>query len=67
MRKYWDEAAVYSQPSTSLLKRNAKESMDKFIDVAIANRIETMLQNAEKPSERIMDNTEDVSRLFGVV
>lgn len=29
MRKYWDEAAVYSQPSTSILKRNAKESMQK--------------------------------------
>lgn len=58
-------ARLDEQPSLFFTLRGIE--MDKFIDVAIANRIETMLQNAEKPSERIMDNTEDVSRLFGVV
>lgn len=58
-------ARLDEQPSLFFELRSIE--MDKFIDVAIANRIETMLQNAEKPSERIMDNTEDVSRLFGVV
>ena len=39
---------------------------DRFVDVAIANRIEKMLANVDKPSGRIMENTgwED---LFGVL
>ena len=39
---------------------------DRFVDVAIANRIERMLANVDKPSHRIMDTTgwED---LFGVL
>lgn len=58
-------ARLDEQPSLFFTLRGIE--MDKFIDVAIANRIETMLQNAEKPSDRIMDNAEDVSKLFGVV
>lgn len=58
-------ARLDEQPSLFFELRSIE--MDKFIDVAIANRIETMLQNAEKPSDRIMDNAEDISRLFGVV
>ena len=38
----------------------------RFVDVVIANRIETMLSNANKPSDRIMD-TADISSLFGVL
>ena len=39
---------------------------DRFVDVAIANRIEKMLANVDKPSGRIMEDTgwED---LFGVL
>lgn len=58
-------ARLDEQPSLFFELRSIE--MDKFIDVAIANRIETMLQNAEKPSDRIMDNAVDVSKLFGVV
>ena len=29
MRKYWDDEQVYSQPSESLLKKNAGESIKK--------------------------------------
>lgn len=58
-------ARLDEQPSLFFTLRGIE--IDKFIDVAIANRIETMLQNAERPSDRIMDNAEDVSKLFGVV
>lgn len=40
--------------------------MEKFIDVAIANRVEAMLLNAQKPSERILDDEEVIRGLFGV-
>lgn len=40
--------------------------MDRFVDVAIANRIETMLSNANKPSGRIMQEA-DLTDLFGVL
>lgn len=41
--------------------------MDKFIDVALENRVEMMLENAQKPSNRILDDCVDVEKLFGVM
>lgn len=41
--------------------------MEKFIDVTLANRVEKMLANAEKPSSRIISEGEDLERLFGVL
>lgn len=38
----------------------------RFIDVALENRVEAMLANADKKSERIMENT-DLGKLFGVL
>lgn len=40
--------------------------MGKFIDVALENRVEIMLENAQKPSDRILDECEDVKKLFGI-
>ena len=40
--------------------------MEKFIDVAVENRVESMLENAKKPSKRIMDDSVDINSLFGV-
>ena len=37
----------------------------RFVDVVISNRIEAMLQNADKPSKRILQDTQNES-LFGV-
>ena len=37
----------------------------RFIDVAIENRIESMLKNAERPSERIIP-TDDWEGIFGI-
>ncbi len=42
-------------------------SMEKFIDVALENRVETMLANAQKPSSRIMEDDVDIKQLFGVL
>ena len=39
----------------------------KFVDVALANRVERMLENAQKPSRRILDDEESAQRLFGVL
>lgn len=39
--------------------------MGRFIDVAIANRVELMLQNAVRPSQRIIEESE-VRGLFGL-
>lgn len=39
--------------------------MERFIDVAIANRVELMLQNAARPSKRIISDGE-VQELFGI-
>ena len=39
---------------------------NRFVDVVIANRIETMLSNANKPSNRIMQEA-DLTDLFGVL
>ena len=38
----------------------------RFIDVTLANKVEAMLANAEKPSSRIMEEDE-VKGLFGVL
>lgn len=38
--------------------------VDRFIDVTLANKVEAMLANEGRPSERIIPE-EDVSRLFG--
>lgn len=40
--------------------------MGHFIDVALENKVEAMLANAQKPSQRIMDEA-DLSALFGVL
>lgn len=39
---------------------------DKFVDVVIANRVETMLSNVNRPSERILQDA-DLTELFGVI
>ena len=40
--------------------------MDRFVDVVIANRIESMLSNADKPSSRIIQK-DGWEKLFGVL
>lgn len=40
--------------------------MGRFLDVTLGNRVESMLQNAQKPSERILEG-EDLTALFGVL
>lgn len=40
--------------------------VNKFIDIAVANRIEQMLANAEKPSSRILEDADCIS-LFGLI
>lgn len=39
--------------------------VERFIDVAVENRLERMLKNAERPSARIME-TENYEKLFGL-
>ena len=41
--------------------------MNKFIDVALENRVEKMLENAQKPSSRVIDGQVDIAQLFGVL
>lgn len=38
----------------------------RFVDVVIANRVETMLSNVNRPSDRILRDT-DLTELFGVI
>ena len=40
--------------------------MERFLDVAVANKVEAMLANAQKPSDRILDGA-DLDALFGVL
>ncbi len=40
--------------------------MGRFLDVTLGNRVETMLQNAQKSSGRILEG-EDLTALFGVL
>ena len=42
-------------------------NMEKFIDVALENRVEAMLANAKKPGRRIMDDDVNINQLFGVL
>lgn len=39
--------------------------VERFIDVALENRVENMLKNADKPSGRIIPS-EDWKTLFGI-
>lgn len=39
----------------------------RFVDVALANRVERMLENAQKPSRRIMEDEENAQKIFGVL
>lgn len=39
--------------------------VDKFIDITLNDRVESMIANADKPSDRII--TENVSELFGIL
>ena len=39
---------------------------ERFVDVVIANRIESMLANADQPSDRILRDT-DLTELFGIL
>ena len=39
--------------------------MERFIDVTLANRVEMMLSNVNRPSKRVMDNA-DIQSLFGL-
>lgn len=41
-------------------------SIDRFLDVAVANKVEAMLKNAQKPSQRILEGA-DLDALFGVL
>ncbi len=40
--------------------------MERFVDVALANKVEAMLANAQKPSDRILTG-QDLEALFGVL
>lgn len=40
-------------------------NMDRFIDVTLSNKVETMLENAQKPSSRIIEG--NIEALFGVL
>lgn len=40
--------------------------VDRFIDVSLSNKVESMLENAEKPSKRML-NEDEAHRLFGVI
>ncbi len=41
--------------------------MNRFIDVALENRVEKMLENAQKPSSRVIEGQVDITQLFGVL
>ena len=41
--------------------------MNRFIDVALENRVEKMLENAQKPSSRMIEGQVDITQLFGVL
>ena len=47
---------------------NCEESIDvgRFVDVTLANCVESMLENADAPSERII-NDDHWEKLFGVL
>lgn len=41
--------------------------VERFISVALANKVESMLANANQPSRRILDDNDEVYTLFGVL
>ena len=41
--------------------------IDRFIDVTLENKVESMLQNADADSPRILHETADLTELFGVL
>ena len=41
--------------------------IDRFIDVTLENKVESMLQNADADSPRILHETTDLTELFGVL
>lgn len=57
-------ARLDSQPSLFFELRGI--DMERFLDVALANKVETMLENAQKPSARILEGA-DLDALFGVL
>lgn len=57
-------ARLDEQPALFFKLRGVE--MGHFIDVALENKVEAMLANAQKPSQRIMDE-DDLSALFGVL
>ncbi|MDE7245837.1 MAG: SWIM zinc finger family protein [Oscillospiraceae bacterium] len=61
---YGTGARLDEQPALFFALRSIE--MDRFIDVALANRVEAMLANAQKPSSRILSG-QDLEALFGVL
>lgn len=57
-------ARLDEQPSLFFELRGIE--MDRFIDVVLVNKVEAMLANAQKPSDRIMAG-QDLQALFGVL
>ena len=47
-----------------MISWHRSSEMERFIDVALANRVEAMLANARKPSSRIITG-QDLEALFG--
>lgn len=57
-------ARLDTQPALFFALRGV--DMERFLDVALANKVEAMLANAEKPSDRILEGA-DLDALFGVL
>lgn len=57
-------ARLDSQPTLFFKLRGV--DIDRFLDVAVANKVEAMLENAQKPSSRILEGA-DLNALFGVL
>ena len=57
-------ARLDSQPTLFFELRGI--DIDRFLDVAVANKVEAMLENAQKPSHRILEGA-DLDALFGVL
>lgn len=57
-------ARLDSQPTLFFELRGV--DIDRFLDVAVANKVEAMLENAQKPSSRILEGA-DLNALFGVL
>lgn len=57
-------ARLDSQPTLFFELRGV--DIDRFLDVAVANKVDAMLENAQKPSSRILEGA-DLNALFGVL